>query len=1296
MDINKPSITWRGLNVRGLKDDTKRLNMLEWLKGNNTDHPLAELADINLLSDTHCNSPNAASKWAKQWSLDKKNSIWSLGTSKRKGVAILFNDKLRENYPDMKVSHVSNDSRGRFIKCILTINECKFRILVVYAPNNPLERINFFLDLAEVLNDGVEDAENICGGDWNCAMNTFLDRLNCVSKHNDSGQTNLNYLCNIFDLEDVWRRRYPTNREYTWTGKGKYSRIDFWLTSRSLNSQIDKVYICFAPFTDHSAINLVINTEEVKRGKGTWKMNTDHLLHNEFKKGFIEMWEKWKLQKKKYSDIKVWWDVGKKRIQSFAQSYAMEYNTLNRSKLRDVEEKIDKLRKANADYEHLQKEYEDLFSNKCKGARVRSRIQHWEEGEKSTKYFFGLEKRNSKEKSWSKIFDKNGHTLIGTRDIQNRQVEFYKDLYKSQNLSNNAAERAFFLSSDNVTKQLSDESKELLDSDISLEEMKKALIKMKNNKSPGPDGLCIEFYKLYWSVIADDLYDVFITGLEDRQLAYTQYLATIVLLYKKGPRPDIRNWRPIALLNTDYKLLSKIFAERIRKVLPEIIHSDQKGCVSGRYMGENIRLIDDILFEIENQSPDSIILQLDQEKAFDRVEWDWLFSVLSFFNFGDVFIENLKTLYRNAKVSIMTNGYQSQYFNISRGIRQGDSLSALLYVIQFEPLMSKIRNSPHIEGVTLDLKNLKEKVTVKGCQYVDDSNSSLKNIGNVPDFFEILKKFEKISGSKVNFGKTVCLTVDDHLKDPSELLNPTIGPEKVLGAPLGKNRNDKGDFWDKRIKKLEAKLNIWRLRNLSFEGKSLIIRSLGVSQITNALENLSMSEEHIKRVNKILFNFLWSGKNVKMKKEICFLPRDLGGLNIVNIETLIKVKRIQWVIRCLKETTGQPWAKLIENYLRCLDNDFNIDFFALKVTDSADSVKKVNIPDFYKECILSFQELLRTASIRHDNEIVWCNDKFKFNGKVLQFKHWSTQGLQLLGDLYKDGALSKQLIKSKLTKKSGIFFEFWRMKKAVPNTISKIEYNENLINGGKEFILNQHIEVPDVGLKPLKDLTSKELYSIFNLSNIPDIPSKRYWSRKFNIDDIDWKTWYQVNTVNHFLPRPVKDYNFKIIYNLVNTERKLFMMKYSTGKCVNCKIHTENLEHLLYSCSNVKHIWHFTSKILKDIWPHVGIGNIEAISGLWNSGVSNEILIINTIIGIVRFHIWKIRNRIKYGQEVIPSIKSLIILKCELLQHLEMLKSSKKCNPEVRSLLEGVIGKIKNTSLQDNGQITRKRKVDCI
>ena len=132
-------------------------------------------------------------------------------------------------------------------------------------------------------------------------------------------------------------------------------------------------------------------------------------------------------------------------------------------------------------------------------------------------------------------------------------------------------------------------------------------------------------------------------------------------------------------------MLSKVLAERIKSVLPGIIHRDQTGGISGRYIGENIRLIEDILYEIENHDSEAIILMLDMEKAFDRVEWNWLFKVMKRFNFGDRFISWLQTLYSNAKCSILTNGFQSEYFHISRGIRQGDSLSALLFIIQTEP-----------------------------------------------------------------------------------------------------------------------------------------------------------------------------------------------------------------------------------------------------------------------------------------------------------------------------------------------------------------------------------------------------------------------------------------------------------------------------------------------------------------------------------------------------------------------------------------------------------------------------------
>ena len=221
---------------------------------------------------------------------------------------------------------------------------------------------------------------------------------------------------------------------------------------------------------------------------------------------------------------------------------------------------------------------------------------------------------------------------------------------------------------------------------------------MKNNKSPGQDGICVEFYKMYWNEVQEDLFEVVAKGVDDRRLAHSQYLAIIKLLYKKGDRHNVKNWRPISLLNVDFKILSKTFAERIKCVLPEIIHTDQRGCIQGRFIDENIRLIGDI---VQEKDDDSVVLLLDQEKAFDRVEWSWMFDVLRKFNFGERFITWIETMYMFSKSAIMTNGHLSKYFYISRGIRQGDAMSALLFIIQSEPPAETIRSSPDIKGIAI-------------------------------------------------------------------------------------------------------------------------------------------------------------------------------------------------------------------------------------------------------------------------------------------------------------------------------------------------------------------------------------------------------------------------------------------------------------------------------------------------------------------------------------------------------------------------------------------------------------------
>ena len=336
-------------------------------------------------------------------------------------------------------------------------------------------------------------------------------------------------------------------------------------------------------------------------------------------------------------------------------------------------------------------------------------------GERPTRYFYQLEKIHGKDQLWDKIIDQDENILQGTDNVQKVQVRFYKDLYASQELENNGMTEHKFLSA--APRQLVPESKEKLERDITLEEITKALSKMINNKSPGQDGICIEFYKICWSLIKNDFHEVIINVLKHNQLPYSQYLAIIKLLYKKGNRLDIKNWRPIFLLNTDWMFFKDTGREDQNSLTWNYPYWS-----TGLCHRENIRLLEYIINE---KSDDSVIMLLDQEKAFDRVEWDWLFKVLRRFNFGEKFIRRIKIMYQNAKSAIMTNGVASEYFDISRGIRQGDAISALLYIIQAEPLAEAIRESHSMKGIDITNGTVNDELNIG--QYVDDTIVFLRN-----------------------------------------------------------------------------------------------------------------------------------------------------------------------------------------------------------------------------------------------------------------------------------------------------------------------------------------------------------------------------------------------------------------------------------------------------------------------------------------------------------------------------------------------------------------------------------------
>ena len=168
-----------------------------------------------------------------------------------------------------------------------------------------------------------------------------------------------------------------------------------------------------------------------------------------------------------------------------------------------------------------------------------------------------------------------------------------------------------------------------------MDELTKALKNMKNDKSPGPDGFTAEFLKFFLIDIGIFVLRSLNYAYRTGQLSVTQKQGVITCLPKPNKnRHFLKNWRPISLLNVVYKLASTVIANRIKIVLDSLIHEDQKGFIAGRLIGENIKLIYDILFETKQQQIPGLILSIDFEKAFDTVSWKFIDKVLTYFNFG--------------------------------------------------------------------------------------------------------------------------------------------------------------------------------------------------------------------------------------------------------------------------------------------------------------------------------------------------------------------------------------------------------------------------------------------------------------------------------------------------------------------------------------------------------------------------------------------------------------------------------------------------------------------------------------
>lgn len=399
-------------------------------------------------------------------------------------------------------------------------------------------------------------------------------------------------------------------------------------------------------------------------------------------------------------------------------------------------------------------------------------------GNQSSHLLAHLIHQNNASHAISRIRAPSGAILTNSNSIRDRFLEFYEDLYQAKSTRSHH-DLCDYLGSQSFS-QLQDDQGAFLDAPITLVEMADALKSMARGKSPGPDGLPLEVYVRYQKDILPTSLGTNLHAFQLGALPESFYDASIVILLKPDKNPeDCGSYRPISLLNIDYKILTKILAAHLNKVILDLVQPDQTGFVPGKSTSENFRRAQVVVQIGSKRTEDWALASLDAAKAFNSVEWGYLLQVLKSFGFGNGFIKWIAILYKSLKAAVLVNGNLSSYFRLHRGTRQGCTIFPLLFALAIEPLTIVLCNGPIYTGITIGLRE--DRIAL----YADYMMLFMSNPQSaLPRAIELINTFGTYSGLYINGSKSslVSLSSNCHLGHVDNFFRlPVANHFKYLG-----------------------------------------------------------------------------------------------------------------------------------------------------------------------------------------------------------------------------------------------------------------------------------------------------------------------------------------------------------------------------------------------------------------------------------------------------------------------------------------------------------------------------------
>ena len=837
----------------------------------------------------------------------------------------------------------------------------------VYALNETSKHAQFWEDLKEKQTNLNLPPPDLLLGDFNLTED-LIDRAP-ARPDNENATRALRDYRHALGLRDAWRVRFPTERTFTFTSNThSMSRIDRIYTKEDLEESLsDWTHDISDIPSDHKMVSIRLahsNAPFIGNDRWSWPLGLIHdkelnkqiqlrgqRLHHEIKNLQAEdrsqnaqtLWQKFK------DDIK---GEATKAARKQIPKITKRIKALKRDAEQTCQrEDLDTSPLTRANTTIIEREIEHLKKKKYRKTYTRSQAMWHLKGEKINKYWMRVNNPKKPRDMILRLNDPRTQRPVVRSDKMATLARDYHENLQTEDLlpeTDIRREEAIneALNAIPENQKLADPTSSPLNATISQNELENALKSAKLGTAAGPDGIPYEIWKHLHSAHTVgiknnkptfDVLDCMLSTLTDIQRNgidhRTQFtLGAMCPIYKKKEKDQVKNYRPITLLNTDYKLLTKVLSMQLANHTHTLIHPDQYGFIPNRSIYDPIRLNQSLCAYADFMEENGAIVALDQEKAYDKIDHHYLLKTLDKFNLPPHFTNTIRSLYSSAMTAVLINGSISKPYKVTRGVRQGDPLSCLLFNLAIEPLACLLRASKELEG--FKIPGLKEKLIVS--LYADDTTIYLSETDSYSALQTILKMWCTASGARFNLEKTEIIPIGTpthrqriwtsrrvNNEEPPLQRDIRIAEDgnavRCLGAWIG-NATKAVDPWEPILDKIKSTLQKWNRGHPTLDAKRHITQMFagGMSQFLTAAQGMPKQIEDA--LVKIIRNFIWESTappTISMAR--LHSNKEEGGIQLLNIRARNKAIDIMRLKSYLDLSPSRPkWAFMTDAIINTL------------------------------------------------------------------------------------------------------------------------------------------------------------------------------------------------------------------------------------------------------------------------------------------------------------------------------------------------------------------------------------------